>query len=90
VNTLPSPTAPALPALPDPSLPSWALQESLQQAATKPVQQSTRLNPNTADTSSGGEDTIDAPWWPDLDVLQKNIVTGSQTRTYRNNLNPQA
>jgi hypothetical protein len=77
VNTLPLPTVPALPALPDPLSPSWALQESLQQAATEPVQQSTCLNLNTANTGLGGEDIIDAPWWPDLDVSQKNIVTGS-------------
>jgi hypothetical protein len=61
---------------PDPSSPSWALQESLQQATTDPVRQSTRLNPNTADTGSGGEDITDAPWWPVSDVLQSNIITG--------------
>jgi hypothetical protein len=84
VNTPPSPTVPALP---DPSSPSWALQKSLQQAATEPVR-SARLNPSdAADTGSGGEDTTDAPWWPDSDVSQKNIITGSRTRTRRN---PQA
>jgi hypothetical protein len=56
----------ALPA-PDPLSPSWALQESLQQAAAEPVQRSARLNP-TADAGLGGEDiadvldTADAPW----------------------------
>jgi hypothetical protein len=90
VNTLPSPTVPALPALPDPSLPSWALQESLQQATTNPVRQSTRLNPNTADTSLGGEDTTDAPWWPVSDVLQSNIITGKQTRIRRDKVDFQA
>jgi hypothetical protein len=70
---------------PDPSSPSWALQESLQQAATDPVRQSTRLNPNTADTGSGGEDIIDAPWYPVSDVSQSNIITGKQTRIHRDN-----
>jgi hypothetical protein len=69
---------------PDPSSPSWALQESLQQAATEPVRRSTRLNPSdAADTGSGGEDTTDAPWWPVSDVSQSNIITGKRTRIRR-------
>jgi hypothetical protein len=75
---------------PDPSSPSWALQESLQQAATDPVRQSTRLNPNTADTGSGGEDTTDAPWWPVSDVSQSNIITGKRTRIHRDDADFQA
>jgi hypothetical protein len=84
MNTSPTPAPPAL----DPPSPSWALQESLQQAATKPIRRSTRLNPLAADTGSGGkEDTIDAPWWPGSDISQKNIITGNRTRTRRNNQN---
>jgi hypothetical protein len=79
----------ALPA-PDPSSPSWALQESLQQAAAKPVRRSARLNP-TADAGSGGEDiadaldTADAAWWPGSEVSQSNIITRKRTRICRDN-----
>jgi hypothetical protein len=81
----------ALPA-PDPLSPSWALQESLQQAAAKPVRRSARLNP-TADAGSGGEDiadaldTANAPWWPGSEVSQSNIITRKRTRIRRDNPN---
>jgi hypothetical protein len=68
------------------------LQESLQQAATKPVRRSARLNP-AADAGSGGEvveDTANAPWWPGLEVSQSNIITRRRNRIRRDDPNFQA